>query len=265
MMNIEVVTKKSKSQSHNPPLLFIHGAAGGAWYFEYFLEYFSQEGFDSYALSLRGHGKSEGVEFIDEYGLDTYVEDVKHVIDTYKLKPILIGHSMGGAIVQKYVSLYPTTIQGMICLASAQAGGIDNESPLGLFFSDARLFLRSYRMKHPEQKVSLENIMNETIFSNRFSEEALAEIKKQLSKESSKVKKDLLKPFFSKPFDLKIPVAVIGSYGDHIVNENSTKITAKAFGVDPIMIPRLCHFMTIDPEWKVAADAILQWLKSHFS
>src|SRR3954449_12395377 len=43
------------------PILFIHGAFGGAWMWrEIFMPYFARRGRAVAALSLRGHGASEG-------------------------------------------------------------------------------------------------------------------------------------------------------------------------------------------------------------
>jgi len=255
-MNLEVLSQKKKLNSNKAPLIFVHGAGGGAWYFEFFLEYFAQRGFDSYALSLRGHGNSDGHEQIDTFGLDDYLKDVKSVVDSLDEKPILIGHSMGGAIVQKYLSLHQDDLSSVILLASAQVGGIDEDSNLGLFFSDSRNFLRKIRSAHPSEHLSLEKIMNDNIFSSRFSKEELKIIRKKLTKESNRVKKDLLKPFMTGQEVINIPIHVIGSYGDHMVTPDITIKNAQAFNVEPIFIKDLCHFMTIDPEWEVAADAI---------
>ncbi len=260
-MKLEVRKRMGHLKENKPPLVFVHGAAGGAWYFEHFLDYFDAQGYDCYAISLRGHGQSEGYEALDSYKLIDYVSDVKSVIDTLDRKPILIGHSMGGAITQKYIGLYQDDLEAAILLASAQAGGIEKDSPLGLFFSDAKSFLRMFRQGHPGEKISLGNIMNDTIFSNRFNSHELKEIRKKLTKESLLVKKDLLKPFIDESIEVKIKVGVIGSYGDHIVRVEQTMKTANAFGVKPIFIPNVCHFMTIDPEWECVAAAILKWIE----
>ncbi|MBU1093042.1 MAG: alpha/beta hydrolase [Firmicutes bacterium] len=256
-MKLEVLVHKAENKKSHIPLVFIHGAAGGAWYFESFLSYFSNKGFDCYAFSLRGHGKSDGYDELNTFGLDDYVDDLKSVINRLEEKPIVIGHSMGGAIVQKYLSKDQDHLAGALLLASAEAGGISDDSPLGLFFSDSRGFLRSMRQMYPNQDLSLETLINETIFSNRFSTQELKEIRLKLTKESSKVKKDLLKPFMTGNEKIKIPIYVIGSLGDHIVTKDKTEKTAKAFGVEPIFIDDLCHFMTIDPDWEKAAEAIL--------
>ena len=255
-MKLEVQKRLAKKKVSVHPLLFIHGAAGGAWYFEHFLNYFALEGYDSYALSLRGHGNSEGKDDIDTYSMDDYVLDVRSIVQTFKEKPILIGHSMGGAITQRYINQYVDEIHQVILLASAEAGGIDKNSPLGLFFNDAISFLRNMRTLYPDQKITIDGLLNQTVFSNRFKEEELKIIKSKLTKESQRVKKDLLLPFIEDYDRIKIPVVVIGSRNDHIVTLEQTYKTAKAFHVEPVLIDDLCHFMTIDPDWMKAAEAI---------
>ena len=168
---------------------------------------------------------------------------------------------MGGAIVQKYLSMHQEDLHSIVLLASAEAGGIDEDSHLGLFFSDAKSFLRKIREAHPNEHLTLEKIMNEHIFSYRFSHDELKDIRKKLTKESNKVKKDLLKPFMTGHEIINIPVYVIGSYGDQIVTPDKIKKTAQAFNEEPIFIKDCCHFMTIDPDWKVAADAIYKCLE----
>ena len=255
-MNLEIRSKKARSIRCPYPLIFIHGAAGGAWYFENFLEYFSKHGYDSYAISLRAHGLSDGYEDLDLYGLADYVEDVRSLVMQFNIKPILIGHSMGGAIVQKYMNTYPNDLFAAVLLSSAEAGGIDKDSHLGLFFSDAIKFLRKIRKDHPEKRITIDQLLNETVFSNRFSEEELREIKSKLTKESALVKKELLDPYIDNYDKIKIPVCVIGSRNDHIVTMDKTIKTAQAFHVEPIMLDSLCHFLTIDPDWEKAAEAI---------
>ena len=60
-MNLELIKSEPVSAAHPTPILFVHGMWHGAWcWAEHFLPYFAQHGYDSYALSLRGHGASEG-------------------------------------------------------------------------------------------------------------------------------------------------------------------------------------------------------------
>ena len=84
------------------PLLFVHGAYSAAWCWqEHFLGFFAAAGFPSYAVSLSGHGKSRGRKILDHLSIDDYVRDVEEAASGLRGSPVLIGHSMGGFVVQK--------------------------------------------------------------------------------------------------------------------------------------------------------------------
>ena len=54
--------KDKKTKAKN--ILFVHGICVGAWVWEdHFLPYFANEGYNSWALSLRGHGLSDGASY----------------------------------------------------------------------------------------------------------------------------------------------------------------------------------------------------------
>ena len=58
-MALEVLT--AGKPSDRPPLLFVHGSFCGAWIWaEHFLPFFAEAGWECCAVSLRGHGGSEG-------------------------------------------------------------------------------------------------------------------------------------------------------------------------------------------------------------
>ena len=103
-MYLEVVTHEPQAAARSTPLLFVHGAWHGAWcWTEYFLPYFAEQGYRSHAIDLRGHGKSEGANRLRWTGITHYVSDVGQTIDQLGESPVLIGHSMGGLVVQKYL------------------------------------------------------------------------------------------------------------------------------------------------------------------
>lgn len=82
MLNIEVITRKPQQTSQRKtPILCVHGGFHGAsCWDEYFLPYFEKQGFESYTLSLRGHGKSEGHENLNKWRIADYVIDLEQVI-----------------------------------------------------------------------------------------------------------------------------------------------------------------------------------------
>jgi pimeloyl-ACP methyl ester carboxylesterase len=101
---LEVIDKGSCSESHPSPLLFVHGARHAAWCWdEYFLDFFADKGYRALALSLRGHGNSASPKPLRSCSIADYVDDVASVATSLPTRPVVIGHSLGGGIVQKYL------------------------------------------------------------------------------------------------------------------------------------------------------------------
>ena len=64
------------------------------------------EDFKVIAVDLRGHGESERRA---PYDVMTLVADVHSIVDTVgAIDPLLVGHSLGGAVVSIYAATYPT-------------------------------------------------------------------------------------------------------------------------------------------------------------
>src|SRR5258706_2794785 len=106
---------KSDGNGRKPPLLFVHGGYCDAWCWEpYFLPFFAERGYAAHALSLRGHGTSGGIESLFVAGLDDYVADVERVAATLPSPPVLIGHSMGAAIIERLMATRPVRAAALL-------------------------------------------------------------------------------------------------------------------------------------------------------
>ena len=122
-MNLDVVSKYPRERVHPTPLLFIHGMMHGAWCWDvHFLDYFVDHGFAVHAVDLRGHGKSEGRERLRWTRIADFVEDVANAVRQLPNPPILIGHSMGGFVIQKYLEEHPAP--AAVLLSSPPPGGL---------------------------------------------------------------------------------------------------------------------------------------------
>ena len=87
---------------HSVPLLFVHGSSCGSWLWQNFLQFYSSRGWLCYALNLRGHHLSDPVTDWGDIGVASYLEDVEKVVKWIGKDLILLGHSMGGVLGQKY-------------------------------------------------------------------------------------------------------------------------------------------------------------------
>jgi pimeloyl-ACP methyl ester carboxylesterase len=91
-------------------VLFIHGAGGGQYTWSYQKAFFEKR-VEPIIIELPGHGASEG-EGEEEIG--RYAEHVYSFFKALGLsKVFLVGHSMGGAIVQTLALTHPEMIKGI--------------------------------------------------------------------------------------------------------------------------------------------------------
>ena len=91
-------------------VLFIHGAGGGQYTWSYQKAFFEKR-FNPIIIELPGHGASEG-EGEEEIG--RYAEHVYSFLKALALSNVfLVGHSMGGAIVQTLALTHPEVIKGI--------------------------------------------------------------------------------------------------------------------------------------------------------
>ncbi|PEU20726.1 alpha/beta hydrolase [Bacillus wiedmannii] len=255
-MNLEILEYAPEEKSKFPPILFIHGAFHGAWCWkENFLPYFSSKGFLSYALSLRGHGESEGLEALHSFSLQDYVEDVMEVMVLLKNKPILVGHSMGGAIVQKILQLHPDKIEGVILMASVPHNGMFKDS-LKLSFTNFRESINLFLFSQGKRKKCPVNVF----FSKDLPNEKKDEYVRLLQPESKKASGDLNRKIISKSISTKVPVLVLGSKKEWFFSEKTTLSIGEHYKTKPVFFPNMSHDMMLDPNWKTVADQIIKFL-----
>ena len=104
------------NKKEKPLLLFVHGGAHGAWCWKkHFIPFFEEKhGYPCYALSLSGHETPGNTEkHINHIPFQTYVDDLKSAVRKHEneYSPregiILIGHSMGTMVIQKYLETDP--------------------------------------------------------------------------------------------------------------------------------------------------------------
>ncbi len=96
-------------------VLFIHGAGGGQYSWSYQKGYFEKE-FNPIIIELPGHGESKGE---GEEEIVKYAEHVGAFLKALGLrKAFLVGHSMGGAIVQTMALSYREMIRGIVLVGT---------------------------------------------------------------------------------------------------------------------------------------------------
>lgn len=113
------------------PIVFSHGWPLNADAWDGQMQFLANAGFRVIAHDRRGHGRSD--QPATGYDMDTFADDLAAVIDSLELEDaILVGHSMGGGEIVRYVTRHGTArvaklvlLGAVTPLMGATAGNVD--------------------------------------------------------------------------------------------------------------------------------------------
>jgi fatty-acyl-CoA synthase len=253
---LDCVTLEPSNASPKADLLFVHGAWSSSWYWEtFFLPWFAERGYRCRAVSLRGHGRSEGR--VRWASIGAYVEDVA-MAGRDLSDPVVIGHSMGGFVAQKYAAKYP--VRGLALLASVP--------PWGVWYALMRIlqerplaFLRTLATLDLYGVVADPDTARGLLFSRDESRTDKDHLLKHLKSESFRALIDMLFSPVRKRSMRDVPITVIGAEFDQIISHGNVNATARFHRVPPIMLPLASHMLTVDDRWQDAAILVENWLR----
>ena len=257
-MNLEIVKEEAVSGVRPTPILLVHGMWHAAWcWAEHFLPYFAQHGYVSYALSLRGHGGSEGRERLRWTSLADYVSDVRHVVGEMERPPVLVGHSMGGIIVQKY--LESNRVPAAVLLASAPPQGV-LAATVRVALRHPLAFLKANLTMSMYPVIKTPQLAREVLFSAGMSEEKVRGYHSRLQDESYRAYLDMMGLSLPRPKRVETPLLVLGAADDGIISPSEVEATARAYGTKAEVFPNMAHDMMLDDGWRTVLERILGWL-----
>ncbi len=204
-------------------------------------------GYPSYAVSLRGHAGSEG-SLLSAH-LDSYVDDVIRTVASLPRQPVIVGHSLGGLVVQRVLSRYPARAGVLVASIPARPG-------LGTLVS---LF-----KQHPADgfKVlagSSLPMRPEYLFNELDPDEAAANVART-GRESALAQFQVL---FHRPTTEPLgdpPVLALGTPDDMLVPIGDVRDTARRFGADLLEFPGMGHDLMLDRRRSEPLEAMLGWL-----
>jgi pimeloyl-ACP methyl ester carboxylesterase len=257
-MQLEVLTK-IKQVTQRSPILFVHGAWHGAWCWENFLPYFADRGYGAYAVSLRGHGASQGRDRIRWHSAaHDYVADLAQVIETLPQPPILVGHSMGGYVVQKYLETHQAAAG--ILLASLPVSGLFG-------------FVVRFGLRHPWPLLKSQLLLNtwhlietpelakEAFFSPKMSAEEVDRHFARLQPESFRITFEMGLLNLPRADRVQTPILVLAAANDRVFSVAEQQATAIAYGTEAVVFPGMAHDMMLEAHWQQVADRMLTWLQ----
>ena len=264
---LEVITRHPTQAISDTPLLFVHGILHGAWCYDtFFLPYFAKQGYHASALSLRGHAGSPNVGTFPLTGINDYVKDVAEVAAKLERehgkRPIVLGHSMGGLIVQKYLEKHDAP--GAALLASVPVGGALGsllkatlKYPIALTLATLTTDMKRFFVGNPKA-------IRWAFFSETMPEAESERYRQQMSNESVRAILDLALFNPPRPSRMKkVPMLVIHGETDTLFTDRDERKTATVYNADFAALPNTAHDVMLEATWQQAANLIQQWIKKN--
>ena len=246
-----------QTSGSRPPVLLVHGAWHGAWCWEgNYLDYFAEAGHETWAMDLRGHGKSGNPKPLRLTSIGDYVKDVLAVIEAMPQAPILIGHSMGGLVCQ-HVMTRDIDVRGFGFLASLPSSGVAGTKltvhPLKQLQS--MLTWSLYPMVSDRKNASY------MFLGDDADETSVDRLMDHLGDEAYFAFLGILAFALPKQPPPK-PACLVAAGADAIIPVALQEKLAARLGVEANIIPDGPHNLMMSKNWQDSADVFLDWIAS---
>ena len=244
-------------------ILFVHGAWHNSWYWNVnFLPYFYNNGYSCYALDLQAHGKSKSkgnwrLRFVS---LSSYVNNVQKVVESLPEESVVVvGHSMGGMVVQKYLQKNPEKVSLAILMSPGTARGVWSLS-FNVMFHHPLVFLKMMAFLTLYPAVKNFKLFKYYLFFSENDEEKLKEYHKLVQNESFRAYIDMLlmRVNYKK---IHTKVLILGAEKDTIFPPNQINRLAKKFNSEATIFISTGHNMMLEKDWEKVADAMINFIK----
>ncbi|MBF0141858.1 MAG: alpha/beta hydrolase [Magnetococcales bacterium] len=264
-MELEILSRLPKGPARPVNLLFVHGICVGAWVWEeFFLPFFAERGYPTYAVSLRGHGKSQSSEPVTTSTVNDFTADVRRAMATLEGPTVLIGHSFGGGVVQNYLRRGGKAA-GAVLMASVPPYGLAMASYRTLWRNPS-LWMEMAAAMFRGPSVMDFGLMRRMLFSGDIPDQRFRSFISRLGPLPMAASMEFMgwRPIAPWPWTIR-DILVMGTNVDPFVPEADVRLTASYYGVYPIILSDIGHAMMLDDRWQVAAEALLNWLDERSS
>ncbi|MFI5511503.1 alpha/beta hydrolase [Mycobacterium sp. NPDC051804] len=255
---LELIDKGRGSTEHPVPLLFVHGGWHAAWCWnDHFLDFFAENGFRAVAVSLRGHGNSVTEQHLNTCTISDYVDDVRAAADLLDGPPVVIGHSMGGYVVQQYLSTCDAPAG--VLMASAPPHGV-REASIRMMRRHPWAVFKSNTFGSTHDVVRTPRLVRGHLFCRQTPQNIVDKCMARLQPESALAMRQMLTRDRVRADAVSAPLLVLGASEDGAFIPEEVAATARAYRTNAEFFPGMGHNMMLEPDWQAVAQRILSWL-----
>ncbi|MBN1485281.1 MAG: alpha/beta fold hydrolase [Chloroflexia bacterium] len=257
---VERIVYKPHQPRFQTPLLMQHGMFHGAWCWHLWQELFAGWGWESHAFSLPGHAGSPVRRRIAHCTLDYYLRFLKAEVERLPRRPVLVGHSMGGALIQWYLKYVGDDLPAAVLVApwvshhmfEEGAGRFLRLDPL--FYALMLLSGTANPMVRTPQRAARLFISERAVYSP-------PELHARLGPESMRVLYQHNWPFWRPPERVRTPLLWVAGEQDAGISEAAERRSAAHYRADYIVAEQAGHNLIMEHNYRQTAERIQQWLE----
>ena len=255
--DLEILRRDAEGPGDGVPVLLVHGAWHGAWCWDRgFMARVAGAGHPVAAVSLRGHGGSGGRGPLARrlHGLAGYVDDVAAAAATLPAPPVVVGHSMGGLVVARYLSERRPARAGAL-LAPAPLTGV-LPLTLRLLAREPAVVARVLATASCAPVVDDAARVARLFLAGPNAAARGASLAPELCDESFRAFLGMLVARVDAA-RVAVPVTVLAAGADAVFTADEARRTAEALRAPLVSFPGMGHDMMLEPGWPAVADAVL--------
>ncbi|HKE20130.1 MAG TPA: alpha/beta fold hydrolase [Kofleriaceae bacterium] len=236
-------------------IVLVHGAWHGSWCWDDFAARLAGRGHGVRAAELRGHARPSGRIW---HRIRDYVADLESAVADLAEPPILVGHSMGGFVVQKFLERGDAA--GAVLMAPTPPWGVIRTTarialrhPLAFLAANLRLRLRPL--------VATPALVRDLLFTAATPADIIERACARVWDESYRAYLDMLLFVRARPRRVRAPLLVLGGERDVVFTAAQVRRTARAYGTEAEIFDGLGHDLMLDAGWERVADRIDAWAR----
>jgi len=265
----------SANQPTKHSVVFVHGLWLHADSWKPWIEFFHEHGYEAIAANWPGDGESTEAtrtkpDAVAGYGVTEIADHIAGQIKALKQKPILIGHSFGGLLVQNLLGR--DLAAAAVAIDPAPIKGV-SELPLSTLKSSFPVlgnpfnFNRAVSLTEPQFRFGFTNAIPEQEAQELYAKYAMPAPGRPLFQAATAMFNPNSATKVNATNGTRGPLLLITGLADNTVPPVLVKSTLRAYRKSTAVteikeFPGRGHSLTIDSGWRELADYILGWLNA---